>query len=111
MSLCSTDDRYEEDIHFMGGCVLLDKFAWGSTMFAINATPPDPALVGEKWRDIWLKRLEGSGSGWQAWHRQQRRDEFWKHGSICEDYSAIECPGLPRGRLGGRLLECHLSHA
>jgi putative CocE/NonD family hydrolase len=92
VSLCSTDDRYEEDIHFMGGCVLLDKFAWGSTMFAINATPPDPALVGDKWRDMWFQRLESSGFWLEEWHRRQRRDEFYKHGSICEDYSAIECP-------------------
>src|SRR5215468_7985070 len=41
ISLCSTDDRYADDIHFMGGCLLVDKFAWGSTMFSINATPPD----------------------------------------------------------------------
>jgi uncharacterized protein len=92
ISICSTDDRYEEDIHYMGGCLLVDKFAWGSTMFAINATPPDPALVGEKWRDIWFQRLEGSGFWLEEWHRRQRRDEFYKHGSICEDYSAIQCP-------------------
>jgi putative CocE/NonD family hydrolase len=92
ISLCSTDDRYEEDIHFMGGCLLVDKFAWGSTMFAINATPPDPSLVGERWRDIWLQRLDGSGFWLEEWHRRQRRDDFYKHGSVCEDFSAIECP-------------------
>jgi putative CocE/NonD family hydrolase len=92
ISICSTDDRYEEDIHFMGGCVLVDKLAWGSTMFAINATPPDPALVGEKWREMWMDRLEASGFWLDEWHRRQRRDEFYKHGSICEDYGAIECP-------------------
>ena len=42
ISLCSTDDRYADDIHFMGGCLLLDKFSWGSTMFAINADPAGP---------------------------------------------------------------------
>jgi putative CocE/NonD family hydrolase len=92
ISICSTDDRYEEDIHFMGGCLLVDKLAWGSTMFAINATPPDPALVGDRWRDIWFQRLEGSGFWLEEWHRRQRRDEFYKHGSVCEDFSAIECP-------------------
>jgi uncharacterized protein len=92
ISLCSTDDRYEEDIHFMGGCLLVDKLSWGSTMFAINATPPDPALVGDKWREMWLQRLEGSGFWLEEWHARQRRDEFYKHGSVCEDYSAIACP-------------------
>src|SRR5688500_8650323 len=92
ISLCSTDDRYTDDIHFMGGCLLVDKLAWGSTMFAINATPPDPALVGEKWREMWMDGLENSGFWLEEWHRRQRRDEFYKHGSICEDYAAIECP-------------------
>ena len=26
------------------------------------------------------------------WLRHQRRDEFWQHGSVCEDYGAIPCP-------------------
>jgi putative CocE/NonD family hydrolase len=92
ISLCSTDDRYADDVHFMGGCLLVDKLAWGSTMFAINATPPDPALVGDRWREMWMDRLENSGFWLDEWHRRQRRDELYKHGSICEDYSAIECP-------------------
>ena len=92
ISLCSTDDRYADDIHFMGGALLVDKFAWGSTMFGINATPPDPALVGDKWRDLWMGRLEGSGFWLEEWHRHQRRDDFYKQGSVCENYSAIECP-------------------
>ncbi|MGH6948196.1 MAG: CocE/NonD family hydrolase [Kiloniellales bacterium] len=92
ISLCSTDDRYADDIHFMGGCLLVDKLSWGSTMLAINATPPDPALVGERWRELWLERLEKSGLWIEEWHRRQRRDAFYEHGSVCEDYEAIECP-------------------
>ncbi|MBL8710460.1 MAG: CocE/NonD family hydrolase [Rhodospirillaceae bacterium] len=92
ISLCSTDDRYADDIHFMGGCLLVDKLIWGSTMFAYNAAPPDPALVGDKWRSMWQQRLESSGFWIEEWHRQQRRTDLYKHGSICEDYSAVECP-------------------
>jgi putative CocE/NonD family hydrolase len=92
ISLCSTDDRYADDIHFMGGSLLVDKVSWGSTMFAINATPPDPALVGDQWRELWMGRLNQSGFWIEEWHRHQRRDEFYKHGSICEDYSAVQCP-------------------
>jgi putative CocE/NonD family hydrolase len=92
ISLCSTDDRYADDIHFMGGCLLVDKVIWGSTMFGYNAAPPDPALVGDKWRDMWKRRLEESGFWLEEWHRRQRRDDLYKHGSICEDYAAIECP-------------------
>ncbi|MCC6306630.1 MAG: CocE/NonD family hydrolase [Rhodobacteraceae bacterium] len=89
ISICSTDDRYADDIHFMGGCVLVDKFAWGSSMFAIAPTPPDPALVGDQWRALWRGRLEQGGLYVEEWHRHQRRDDFYRHGSICEDYGAI----------------------
>ncbi|OQV03685.1 hypothetical protein CLAIMM_08701 [Cladophialophora immunda] len=92
ISLCSTDDRYADDVHYMGGCLLVDNFTWGATMFSITPTPPDPALVGDKWRDLWMSRLEAGGNWMVEWHEHQRRDEFWKHASICEDYSAIQCP-------------------
>jgi putative CocE/NonD family hydrolase len=92
VSLCSTDDRHADDIHFMGGCLLVDKWGWGSTMLAITSTPPDPALVGKRWRELWMRRLDESGLWVADWHRRQRRDDFYRHGSVCEDYGAIECP-------------------
>jgi putative CocE/NonD family hydrolase len=87
ITLCSTDDRYADDIHFMGGAVLTDKLAWGATAFAIANTPPDPAIVGDRWRDMWKERLENNGLWMLDWFRHQRRDDFYRHGSICEDYS------------------------
>ena len=92
IALCFTDDRYSDDVHHMGGCVLGDNLSWASTMFDQNACPPDPELVGGRWRDMWLERLEQSGLWLETWLRHQRRDEYWKHGSVCEDYSAIQCP-------------------
>jgi uncharacterized protein len=89
---CSTDDRYADDVHYMGGCVLAAyMLSWASTMLVINARPPDPEVVGERWRDMWLERLEGSPPFVEAWLSHQRRDAFWKQGSVCEDYGAIEC--------------------
>ena len=94
---CSTDDRYADDIHYMGGCLLTDNLRWASTMFAHNARPPDPAIVGARWRDMWLARLRGSGLWIDTWLRHQRRDAFWKHGSVCEDFAAIHCAVLAVG--------------
>ena len=88
---CSTDDRYADDVHYMGGCVINDNLRWASTMFSHNARPPDPSVVGERWREMWLDRLENSGLWVKNWLEHQRRDEFWKHGSVCEDYSKIQC--------------------
>ena len=89
---CSTDDRYADDIHYMGGCLLNDNMKWASTMFAHNSRPPDPALVGARWREMWLERLAGSGLWIDTWLRHQRRDEFWKHGSVCENFADITVP-------------------
>jgi putative CocE/NonD family hydrolase len=92
ITLCSTDDRYADDVHHMGGCMLGDNLSWASTMFDHNTCPPDPALVGERWRDMWMERLEGSGLWLKTWLQHQRRDDYWKHGSVCEDFDAIKCP-------------------
>ena len=93
ISLCSTDDRYADDVHYKGGCVLAcDALPWASVMLSYNALPPDPATVGEAWKETWLGRLEETPPFITEWLRHQRRDDYWKHGSICEDYAAIECP-------------------
>ncbi len=94
ITICSTDDRYADDVHYMGGCLLGDNLSWASTMFDQNTHPPDPALVGDRWRDMWLERLDKSGFWLETWMRHQHRDDYWKHGSVCEDYGAIVCPVL-----------------
>ena len=93
MTLCSTDDRYADDVHYRGGCVLgLDMLHWASSMLTWNARPPDPRLYGEGWREAWLARLETLEPWIEHWLGHQRRDGYWQHGSVCEDYAAIECP-------------------
>jgi hypothetical protein len=92
ITACSTDDRYADDVHHMGGCLLGDNLSWASTMFAYNSCPPDPEVVGDSWRDMWFERLRGSGLWLEKWLQHQRRDAYWKHGSICEDYTAVQCP-------------------
>ena len=92
VTLCSTDDRYVDDIHYMGGAVLCEQISWAATMFGINTLAPDPLHVGDRWRGMWMERLKGSGLWLKNWLEHQSRDEFWKHGSICEDYSTVQVP-------------------
>lgn len=91
VSICSTDDRYADDIHFMGGAMLLDNIAWSTYMFSINTTPPDPKLLGDPWKEVWHRRLKDSGLWLEQWLEHQHRDEFYQHGSVCENYDDIEC--------------------
>jgi predicted acyl esterase len=92
ITICSTDDRYADDAHYMGGTLLTAGLEWGSFFFGAMCLPPDPLLVGDAWRAMWLERLENVPLFFELWLQHQRRDAYWKHGSVCEDYAAIECP-------------------
>jgi putative CocE/NonD family hydrolase len=91
ISLCSTVDRYVDDIHYKGGCLLGENFGWASTMLSYSSRSPDPATAGDnRWRDLWLMRLEHEPFLAPLWLKHQRRDAYWKRGSVCEDYGAIK---------------------
>jgi putative CocE/NonD family hydrolase len=92
ITLCSTDDRYADDAHYMGGCLLNENLQWGSILTLYSALPPDPAIVGEPWRKMWLERLEALEPFPALWMEHPWRDAYWKRGSVCEDYAAIRCP-------------------
>jgi putative CocE/NonD family hydrolase len=93
----STDNRYTDDIHFMGGCVLNDNLWWGGIMLAYQARPLDPEIVGEDWRARWLERLDTLPFFPALWLEHQRYDDYWRHGSVCTDFDAIVCPVLAIG--------------
>jgi putative CocE/NonD family hydrolase len=97
ITVCSTDDRFADDIHYMGGCLLTDNLWWGAIMLAYQARPGDPALLGEDWRAAWLARLDHMPFWPALWLAHQRRDAYWRHGSVCEDFAAIACPVLAVG--------------
>ncbi|MFG3023578.1 CocE/NonD family hydrolase [Streptomyces sp. NPDC048254] len=89
-----TDDRYSDDMHYMGGAMLSDNLAEAGTMFAYATCPPDPSAVGDRWREMWRERLEAAEPWVLNWLRHQRRDSYWRHASVCEDYTAVRCPVL-----------------
>lgn len=93
----STDHRYSDDIHYMGGCLLNDNLWWGSIMLAYQSHPLDPKIIGDSWRERWLERIERLPFFPALWLQHQRYDAYWKHGSVCEDFAAIQCPVLAIG--------------
>lgn len=98
VTVCSADDRYDNDVHYMGGSVLaVDMHAWAATMLAFVSRPPDPAQIGDDWKEMWLKRLEAVEPPIHTWLAHQSRDDYWKHGSVCEDYGAIKANVLAVG--------------
>ena len=93
LTLCASDDRYADDVHYRGGCLLaVDMLQWAVSMLVWNALPPDPAVAGAAWRERWLERLTVTPAFVEPWMSHQLRDDYWRHGSVREDYSAIEVP-------------------
>ena len=92
ITLCSTDDRYADDAHYMGGCLLNENLLWGAIFFTFNALPPDPAIVGKRWRGLWRQRLDHAIPFPALWMQHPQRDAYWRQGSVCEDYNRIQCP-------------------
>ncbi|MEH6520895.1 CocE/NonD family hydrolase [Sulfitobacter sp.] len=99
ITLCSTVDRFADDIHYKGGCLLNENLGWGATMWSYSSVAPDPALR-EDWREMWLERLENEPFLPSVWLRHQRRDAYWEHGSVCEDYSKLKVKVLAVGGWG-----------
>ena len=95
ISLCSTVDRYHGDVHYTGGCLNEENLEWGGYFFTMNGFPPDPEIVGhDRWRAMWRHRIDNAQLAPADWLEHQRRDAFWQHGSVIEDWSAIEVPVL-----------------
>jgi putative CocE/NonD family hydrolase len=92
MTLCASDDRYSDDAHYMGGCLINENQTWGTVLFAYNAFPPDPDISGAAWREKWLERLDAAHPFIARWLEHPRRDAYWKHGSVAEHFPDIECP-------------------
>lgn len=56
--VCASVDRYYDDGGYLFGAYQGQGLGWGGVMFGYCIRPPDPALVGESWRDMWVSRLE-----------------------------------------------------
>jgi uncharacterized protein len=89
---CASDNRYTDDAHYVGGALTLDNYDWGAEFKTVLVGPPDPAIVGDRWREMWLSRLQATPPILAEWLSHQRYDAFWQHGSVAVDYSRIKIP-------------------
>ena len=88
----ASDDRYTDDAHFMGGCLLSENLRWGSLLLALAAQPPDPAIAGDSWRATWRARLDNIPLFPAIWMRHPKPDAYWRRGSVRDVVDRIECP-------------------
>ena len=91
----ASDDRYTDDVHYMGGVLkAVDLVDWVIYMAACNVLPPVPAVYGEGWREEWLRRIEGTEPWLLRWLEEQDDGPYWRHGSLRPDYELITCPTM-----------------
>ena len=91
----ASDDRYTDDVHYMGGVLkALDLVDWELYMAACNVLPPTPAVYGEGWRDEWRRRVEGTEPWLLRWLEEQHDGPYWRHGSLRPRYERIRCPTM-----------------
>jgi predicted acyl esterase len=89
-SIFASDDRYADDVHYFGGALKqLDLVDWPTYMEASNLLPPVPRVYGEGWHEEWEGRLERYEPWILNWLEHQTYDDYWRHGSLREDYGAI----------------------
>ena len=92
LPMYATDDRYRNDVHFLGGCVTgSDKCQYAVSQLGMNALPPNPAYRGPGWRDEWRTRLEQTPPWLFAWIREQADGPYWRRGSLAPGYEALDC--------------------
>jgi uncharacterized protein len=86
-----TDRRYTDDCHYKGGCLrgYYDTLTYGLAMVARNALPPHPLAVGDRWAEIWTRRLEESEPYLLQWLAHPVEDEYWGRGSVAGRYDRI----------------------
>lgn len=92
MPMGSCDRRYTDDAHYIGGGLGRTNFQWGVLFKKVMAGPPDPALHGDKWREMWRERLEATPPILATWLQHQREDAYWKRGSVFEAPGDIGVP-------------------
>ena len=57
ISIGTTVDRYNDDIHYKNGCHLDSDFYWSNMMLTYASRAPDPELRND-WLEVWKHRLD-----------------------------------------------------
>ena len=93
----SSVDRYYDDAGYFLGCLVGQTIGWGVEMDSLSTRPPDPDIVGKRWKKIWKNRLQNTPPYVPIWLSHQEKDKYWLQGTISKNYNLIKCPVLATG--------------
>lgn len=94
VAVCATVDRYNDDVHYLYGCVQVNMLQWAAVMLGYNAAPPDPLHRPSDWFTLWMDRLKGHKNWAYTWMAHQRQDEYWTKNSVSKMYDKLNVPTL-----------------
>ena len=111
MPIYSSDDRFNDDVHYMGGAMrALDLVDYPSFMIAMNAMPPVPSLWDGDWREEWQHRIE-SNEPWVFTVAKRAAPAAVLAGRIGSTrLRQRHVPHDDRGRMGRWLPQQYVSH-
>ncbi len=88
----ATDDRYTDDVHYLGGCLTGSELAqYAVSQIGMNAMPPPLKYTRGNWAAQWKVRLEQTPPWLIEWLSQQTDGPYWRTGSLAPDYGRITC--------------------
>ena len=88
----ATDDRYTDDVHYIGGCLTASELCqYAVGMVGMNVMPPKPEYRRGDWANEWRARLEQTPPWLIEWLRQQTDGPYWRNGSLAPHYERITC--------------------
>ncbi|MEU9129612.1 CocE/NonD family hydrolase [Kitasatospora sp. NPDC048540] len=97
VAVCAGDEDHE-DAHYLGGTLLATGLQNRTCAdLASAARPPDPRYVGDRWRQLWLERLDALEPVVHRRLAHQSRDAYWRDGGIRDRHHAITAAVLAVG--------------
>ena len=94
ITMMSTDDIYEDDVHYMDGVMHIDAYEIGQDL--ANALPGAPDFIIDS--AYFTNRFDTKP--WLLTYKQQQRDgPFWNRASLNSNYTAIDVPVFAIGGL------------
>ena len=91
--MMATDDRYTDDIHYIGGCVTASELSqYAVSMVGMNALPARAEFRGAGWAEEWRERLEQTPIWLFGWLRRQHDGPYWRQGSLAPDWDQLVTP-------------------